>query len=132
MLKGVILNDGPRDLRAVASKIRRTGDRFEVDVELRSGSADHETAHVRARAILGTMLPPPPRYVRPAGLDQQPYEPGVDGAYRDVLFHGPHFHGIERVEGYSSDGIVARLRSAPAPADWMDDPLRSAWLGDRS
>jgi len=130
VLKGVILNDGPRDLRAVASKIRRTGDRFEVDVELRSGSADHETAHVRARAILGTMLPPPPGYVRPAGLDRQPYEPGVDGAYRDVLFHGSHFHGIERVDGHSSDGMVARLRSAPAPADWMDDPLRSAWLGD--
>ena len=51
-------------------------------------------------------------------------------AYRDVLFHGPHFHGIERIEGYSSQGIVARVRSAPLPADWMDDPLRSAWLGD--
>ena len=130
VLKGVILNNGPCDLRAVASKIRRNGDVFEVDVELRSGLDDHETAHARARAILATTLPTPPGYSRPAHLDERSYERGIDAAYRDVLFHGPHFHGIERIDGYSSQGIIARVRLAPAPADWMDDPLRSAWLGD--
>ena len=130
VLKGVILNNGPCDLRAVASKIRRTGNVFEVDVELRSGPDDDETAHARARAILATTLPTPPDYSRPAQLDAHDYRRGIDAAYRDVLFHGPHFHGIERIEGYSSQGIVARVRVAPTPADWMDDPLRSTWLGD--
>ena len=130
VLKGVVLNNGPCDLRAVASKIRRNGDVFEVDVGLRSGSADNETAHARARAILVTTLPTPPGHSYPAHLDERNYGRGIDAAYRDVLFHGPHFHGIERIEGCSSQGIVARVRSAPAPADWMDDPLRSAWLGD--
>ncbi|RUA05250.1 MAG: hypothetical protein DSY84_00295 [Candidatus Neomarinimicrobiota bacterium] len=130
VLKGVILNNGPCDLRAVASKIRRTGDVFEVDVELRSGPDDDPTAHARARAILATTLPTPPGYSRPAHLDEHDYRRGIDAAYRDVLFHGPHFHGIERIDGYSSQGIIARVRLAPAPADWMDDPLRSAWLGD--
>jgi len=130
VLKGVILNNGPRDLRAVASKIRRTGDVFEIDVELRSGPDDDPTAHARARAILATTLPMPPGYSRPAHLDEHDYRRGIDAAYRDVLFHGPHFHGIERIDGCSSQGIIARVRLAPVPADWMDDPLRSAWLGD--
>ena len=130
VLKGVVLNNGSCDLRAVASKIRRDGDVFAVDVELRSGSDDDETAHARARAILVTTLPTSPGYSRPAHLAAHTYGRSIDAAYRDVLFHGPHFHGIERIEGCSSQGIVARVRSAPAPADWMDDPLRSAWLGD--
>ena len=130
VLKGVVLNNGPCDLRAVASKIRPNGDVFEVDVELRSGPGDSQTAHARARAILVTTLPSPPDYSSPARLAERDYALSVEVAYRDVLFHGPHFQGIERIEGYSSQGIVARVRSAPAPADWMDDPLRSAWLGD--
>ncbi len=131
VLKGVILSNGPCDLRAVASKARRTGDLFEVEVELRSGAADgNESAHARARAILASALPTPPAYARPAQLDAQDYARSADAAYRDVLFHGPHFHGIDRIDGYSSEGIVARVRSAPAPADWMAEPLRSAWLGD--
>ena len=130
VLKGVILNNGPCDLRAVASKIRRNSDVFEVDVELRSGLGDNQTVHARARACLASTLPTPPDYSRPAHLDKRHYRRSIDAAYRDVLFHGPHFHGIERINGYSSQGIVAHVRSAPAPADWMDDPLRSAWLGD--
>ena len=130
VLKGVILNNGSCDLRAVASKIRRNGQAFEVDVELRSGVDDTETAHARARAILATALPMPPLYSRPARLDEHSYQRGIDAAYRDVLFHGPHFHGIERIDGCSPQGIIARVRLAPTPAEWMDDPLRSAWLGD--
>ena len=130
VLKGVILSNGPRDLRVVVSKIRRHDESFEVDVELRSGPDDDETAHARARAILLSTLPTAPDYTRPTHLDEQNYGYSVDAAYREVLFHGPHFHGIERIDGYSSDGLVAHVRSAPAPADWMDDPLRSAWLGD--
>ena len=130
VLKGVILRNGARDLRVVVSKIRRRDDSFEVDVELRSGPEDDETAHARACATLRSTWSAPPVYVRPAELDAQAYGYSVDAAYREVLFHGPHFHAIERIDGYSSDGLVAHVRSAPAPSEWMDDPLRSAWLGD--
>ena len=128
--KGVILSNGSCDLRAVASRIRRDGDAFAVDVELRSGVDDKETVHTRARAILATALPAPPGYSRPTHRDEHSYGRGIDAAYRDVLFHGPHFHGIERIDGCSPQGITGRVRLAPTPADWMDDPLRSSWLGD--
>lgn len=130
VLKGVILNNGPRELRVVVSKIRRREESFEVDVELRSGPEGDQTAHARACAVLHSALPAPPVYARPDDIDAQNYGYSVDAAYREVLFHGPHFHGIERIDGYSPNGLVARVRSAPAPSEWMDDPLRSAWLGD--
>ena len=130
VLKGVILSNGPRDLRVVVSKIQRRGEAFDVDVELRSGPDDAETAHARARAILQSRLPAAPDYTQPPLLAEESYGYTADAAYREVLFHGPHFHGLERIAGYSSGGLVAHLRSAPAPRDWMDDPLRSTWLGD--
>ncbi|MDA1092160.1 MAG: SDR family oxidoreductase [Acidobacteria bacterium] len=130
VLKGVILNEGARDLRVAVSKIRREGDSFEVDVELRSGPQGDETVHARACATLRASLATPPGYLRPAEFECEAYGCSVEAAYRDVLFHGPHFHGIERIDGYSSDHLVAHVRSAPEPSEWMDDPPRSAWLGD--
>jgi NAD(P)-dependent dehydrogenase (short-subunit alcohol dehydrogenase family) len=130
VLKGVILSNGPRDLRVVVSKIRCQGESFEVDVELRSGPDVDQTAHTRACAILHSTLPAPPVYARPTQLDAQSYGYSAEAAYREVLFHGPHFQGIAHIDGYSSDGLVAQVRSAPAPSEWMDDPLRATWLGD--
>lgn len=130
VLKGVILSNGPKTVRVVTSRARRKGETFEVDVELRSGAEDAEVIHVRAKALLATRLPEPPTYELPAKLHERPYAPGVEGAYRDILFHGPHFQAIKSVEGISERGIVAKVRSAPAPAEWMKEPLRSSWLGD--
>jgi hypothetical protein len=47
-----------------------------------------------------------------------------------MLFHGPAMQGIERVEGCGERGIVGRVRTAPAPSEWLDRPLRSRWLTD--
>ena len=118
------------DPKAAVDLKLRDGDAFAVDVELRSGVDDKEIMYKRARAILATVLPAPPGYSRPTHPDDHSYGRGIEAAYRDVLFHGPHFHGIERIDGCSPQGIIARVRLAPTPADWMDDPLRSAWLGD--
>jgi len=80
--------------------------------------------------LLATRLPQPPPFELPADLRAQPYAPGVEAVYRDILFHGPHFHGIKSIEGISERGMVARVRTAPAPTEWMAAPLRTAWLGD--
>jgi hypothetical protein len=80
--------------------------------------------------VLAPTLPPPPPSEPPASLVEKPYDRGVERAYAEVLFHGEHFHGIEEVIGISQRGMVARLRAAPAPAEWMADALRSDWLAD--
>jgi hypothetical protein len=46
------------------------------------------------------------------------------------LFHGPELQGIEMVTGCSEAGIAAMCAVAPAPAAWVRQPLRSAWLAD--
>jgi acyl transferase domain-containing protein/NAD(P)-dependent dehydrogenase (short-subunit alcohol dehydrogenase family) len=134
VLKGVIVNDAATDLRFVASRLQHRGDAFEVEVELRSETPDGQTVpHARATAILtATPLGPPTngdaRHGHAGRFNTYPRD--IDAAYREVLFHGPVFQGIEQIEGYSDRGMVARVRSAPAPHEWMADPLRSAWLTD--
>src|SRR5262249_40208488 len=50
--------------------------------------------------------------------------------YRSVLFHGPALQGIEQVEGWSEQSIAGWVATAPAPSEWIDRPMRSAWLTD--
>jgi hypothetical protein len=62
--------------------------------------------------------------------DVRPYPRTSEEIYRDVLFHGPELRAIERVEGASEQGIVASVRTAPAPASWVRQPLRQRWITD--
>jgi hypothetical protein len=48
----------------------------------------------------------------------------------DLLFHGPHLHGIREVEGCSRTGIAATVSTAPSPVEWIKNPLRNTWLAD--
>ena len=130
VLKGVILSDDAMTVRVIASRARRSGEMFEVEVELRSGAGNAEVKHARAKAILATRLPKPPTFELPADLHERRYAPDVEEVYRDILFHGPHFQALRKVAGISKHGIVADVRSAPAPVQWMNQPLRSSWLGD--
>ncbi|MBI1783523.1 polyketide synthase dehydratase domain-containing protein, partial [Candidatus Sumerlaeota bacterium] len=54
----------------------------------------------------------------------------VEHLYREILFHGEHLRGIEEIGSLSSEGIIAHIRNAPAPAVWMEEPIRSGWLAD--
>ena len=63
-------------------------------------------------------------------LKEQSYRATSDEIYRDILFHGPHFQAIERIEGISAHGLVAAVRSGPSPAQWMTNPPRTDWLTD--
>ncbi|MFQ5805599.1 MAG: SDR family NAD(P)-dependent oxidoreductase [Phycisphaerae bacterium] len=131
VLKGVILDKGPKAIRVLASRAKRDGDTFEVYAELRSGRAsEQEFTHARAKVLLTTRFPESPAFEMPANLRERPYTPDIDAVYRDILFHGPHFRGIKRVAGISERGMVAEVRSAPAPEAWMTEPLRTSWLGD--
>lgn len=125
--RGVILNREPVRIQICASKAMRNGGVFELDVELRD--ADGNT-HCKARAILGDSLPEAPIYTVPDELKNSVFKRTPQTLYRDVLFHGSHFHGIETVETCPEAGMIARLRTAPSPSDWMSAPLRSSWITD--
>ena len=124
-LRGVVLENGEQiDLRIMAGTIVREGDHHCVPVELQSAGIPY----ARARIILGEDFKPPPAVVD-TGV--------ITGAYprREIyahghLFHGPSLQGITAIDACSEAGISARVRTAPAPSDWVVSPIRTAWLGD--
>jgi NAD(P)-dependent dehydrogenase (short-subunit alcohol dehydrogenase family) len=129
LLKGVVLGDETQDLRVMISRPQRVNGHYEVAVELRGGPTSHEHLHARGRAILVDRLPDAPSASLRNG-HTQPYPRAPRQAYEEVLFHGPDFFAIEEVHGHSPQGIAARVRSSPAPEQWMQAPLRSEWIGD--
>jgi NAD(P)-dependent dehydrogenase (short-subunit alcohol dehydrogenase family) len=79
---------------------------------------DAGRARYRAIADFPAEAPEPPR-VPSAGLPTWPLT--ADAAYRGPLFHGPRFRAIERLEGISPHGGLARLRTA-AHLGWAHAP----------
>jgi NAD(P)-dependent dehydrogenase (short-subunit alcohol dehydrogenase family)/acyl carrier protein len=132
LLKGVIVRDDqPETLGVLAGKATRGDGLYRVAVELRGTCANgREFTHARGTVLLGDRLPSSTDNdlmerpaLGPSGLD-----PGT--IYRDVLFHGPELRAIERVEGCDDQGIAIVCATAPAPAEWIERPLRQAWLTD--
>jgi len=46
------------------------------------------------------------------------------------LFHGAELQGITHVSGCDDQGISGETLTAPEPAVWLKNPLRSQWLAD--
>jgi len=46
------------------------------------------------------------------------------------LFHGAELQGLTHVSGCDDQGISGETLSAPEPAVWLKNPLRSQWLAD--
>ncbi len=128
---GVTIDEGrSTTVRAYAGKSVRDSGFYRVPVELRGQRSDgREVLHSRAEIVLGNrvlllesdLLEPPPL---------QSYPHPHEDIYRYFLFHGADLQGIVQVEGVSETGIVALVRTAPPPARWLEQPLRSHWLAD--
>ncbi len=131
VLKGVILNGEPVVLQFNASKSRRSGDLFEIDVTMRStDSHGREVPHAKATVILATRLPAAPQTPIDPSLAERAFSKSTDEIYADVLFHGEQLAAISAIRGCGPRGLLADAATAPSPRDWMTDPLRSTWLTD--
>jgi hypothetical protein len=130
VLKGVILKQGSQaSVEVRVGKAIRHGSQFVVSTELR-GIVDggREFAHARADIILTDRYPTGSRTLTEAAL--RPYAKTSEEIYRTVLFHGAALQGIEQVEGLGDRAVAGWAATAPEPAEWIDQPLRSAWLTD--
>jgi hypothetical protein len=131
LLKGAVLHDGrPETLAVLVGKATRDGEGYRVPVELR-GTLDggKVVSHARGSVVLADgPSQPGPRRAEPAGLAADLRTPRV--LYHDLLFHGPDFQAIERIEASGEAGITATVRTAPSPSGWLDRPLRQSWLSD--
>jgi NAD(P)-dependent dehydrogenase (short-subunit alcohol dehydrogenase family) len=131
VLKGIRLNDKKKLIRLMAGKAAKNGSTYEVPVELRDGVNEGvDVIHSNARAILSDALPPPPIFKKPLNGRDEAYFRSITEVYEKILFHGSDLRGIEEVISLSSQGMVARIASAPDPEKWMTNPHRTRWIGD--
>ncbi len=113
-------------LEFLTAKIVKRDARFSVTVELRSAESGGRL-HARADILLGDRPLAPeinlhaPRLKAYGGEAMPIYE---------KLFHGPDFQGIAAVDGCSEEAIRGDVAAAPAPSDWIRNPLRGKWLAD--
>ncbi len=132
ILKGVRLHDGEsRSLRFMVGNPEETGEGMVVPAEMYSLGDDggRPELHARAKVVLATRFPEEEHIVDSPELE--PWESSVESVYRDKkLFHGKLLQGINAIEGCSKHGIAAFARSAQAPADWIEQPLRNSWITD--
>ena len=116
-------------LRAFAGKAVRQEKFFIVPVELRGKRKDgRDVVKSRAEIVLTSALPNPPAADRPPHVG--PFPLAVDRAYRELLFHGPDLQGIENLIGIGDMAVMGTALPAPAPAAWIQSPLRSTWVAD--
>jgi acyl transferase domain-containing protein/NAD(P)-dependent dehydrogenase (short-subunit alcohol dehydrogenase family)/acyl carrier protein len=134
VLRGVILEEGQSTtIRVLAGRAISKGAFTFVPVELQSVSVDKDTRpstgiHARAEVILTTRMPAPDFQL--PEIVGGPYSLDPEEIYSQLLFHGPHLQGITQVLGCSKEGISGRVAGAPAPAEWIQVPLRNTWLTD--
>jgi hypothetical protein len=129
LLNGITLeHDEPADVRVVAAP-GPTRDELELTIAAGEGARHRYRALVEIRdpgvAAGGEA---------PSGgsvTDLPPFPMSVEAAYRELLFHGPLFQGIEAIEGMDERGAVSLLRPSDpgrcvAGADgarWLLDPV---------
>ena len=100
-----------------------------VPVQMVSLVGGRTVPHARAEILLAEALPAPPTdWASPV------LRPGNNGHHfiygNGHLFHGSHFQGIEALELCSEEEMAGLVKSAPAPKQWIRNPLRPAWLSD--
>jgi hypothetical protein len=131
LLSGIRVDQAGKLVRIMAGKARKTGDVWQVDVELRNGVKNgKDVIHSRAKALLVDRFPDAPPYSGNGKNGSRPYPRQVSAIYDDILFHGDHLRAIEAIEEYSDHGMTAQLVAAPKPEVWMQDPIQEQWMAD--
>ncbi len=129
LLKGVVMDGNAVRLRFAVGSAARSGDTFDVPVELRGVRADGgETLHARATVVLTSSMPTKMSFDTPTDLLEGGFRFDEAKIYGRLLFHGAGLQAIERVVGSSDSGLLASLTLDAAPATWMTEPVRSDWL----
>jgi hypothetical protein len=131
VFKGIALPEDPGQLKTVRLDARVT-DGTEADgliVRLEVRDADRrELLHYRSTVELSSKIEHLGGY-QSAAVERD-YPLSVADAYEKYLFHGHRFAHIERIEGATSSGLLARIRPSDPGAfinggagSWLIDPV---------
>jgi NAD(P)-dependent dehydrogenase (short-subunit alcohol dehydrogenase family) len=130
VLKGLVLEpDASVRVCVMTGAARMDDGLLRVAVELASRSGERQIVHARATVLLSE-LPPSSGPCEKAPPIHRNGKNGKSAYAEGMLFHGPHFQGIEAVESCSETQVVALSKCAPAPKNWIHQPLRPHWITD--
>ena len=131
VLNGIKLQASRQPVQLVAGKARKVDADYKIEVAIRGlRSSSASAIHCRATAVLSEDPPPAPSADSVIRRDTPAYPRTVGDVYQDILFQGPGLQGLEKILGYCEQGLVATVKSAPAPREWIDRPFRSDWIAD--
>jgi NAD(P)-dependent dehydrogenase (short-subunit alcohol dehydrogenase family) len=129
VLRGIVLENGPRMMRVLARPQTQSVGTDELSVDVEISEPESATGrNYRATVHLGSQLPARDghRVPQPKGL--QPFPMTVEEAYERWLFHGPAFQAITSIEGVNDEWIVATFTPS-SPDRCLKHPVGS-WLID--
>jgi hypothetical protein len=129
VLKGVVLKGENLPLQLYAARPQKCDEGFIVTCEIRSQIDNREITNVRADFLLAEKLPSkvPASEKTDAHLV---YPNSINEAYKNHLFHGEFLKALQKVEGWSENGIIASSTTALDPAVWFARPPMLRWHAD--
>jgi hypothetical protein len=129
LLKGLVLEDGPKPVRIVATPLKHfSGDGLEVEVSI-AGMEPRASFHYKATAHLGLGLPTPPSIETLSLSDEVSLQFSLEEVYRRWLFHGPLMAGIAEIQGIGANGITGGLIPS-LPAKCLGGAPQGSWIID--
>ena len=131
LLSGIRIDQEKKIVRIMAGKAEKSGDAWQVDVELRNGvKKGKDVIHSSAKALLVDRFPDAPVFTGNGQHGARAYTRDVEAIYNEILFHGEQLRAIKTIEIISDHGMKARLINAPKPEAWMQDPIQDRWMTD--
>ncbi len=131
MLKGIVLENGPKTLRLTATKrqeFSREHSGISTDVVI-ADSAGGGRPYYQGIVDLSEGLPEPPPYQPSSPENLKPFPMSVEKAYDKWLFHGPLYQGISKIEGFDDQGMTAILVPS-SPQQCLQEAPDGQWLID--
>ncbi len=133
VLKGIVLEQGPRTIRVSARKCSGRGSEpagIDVEVELSDVNGGGRPFY-KTTVELGERLPAPPALPASSTTSLKPFPMTVIDAYRKWLFHGPIFQAITQIDGIADrEARAVVLPSSPkrclaggGEGAWLIDPV---------
>jgi acyl transferase domain-containing protein/NAD(P)-dependent dehydrogenase (short-subunit alcohol dehydrogenase family)/acyl carrier protein len=128
--KGVRLTEGQNwSIKVRAGKALKRQGLYDVPTQLHGAGTDgRDVLHARATIVLAPRLPAASQAAPELAMPAYPRTRA--DIYRDVLFQGGDLQGLQSVDGCSDRAILATAAAAPAPSEWLRQPLRGTWLAD--
>ncbi len=129
--KGIILENGRKHIRIAAEPQLKSEERILLKIRI-EGNRNENHLYYDAQVDLGREDHTYRPHIAIDLHEPTTYALSAAGAYQRLLFHGPLWQGIEKIQSIGKNGIVGFLKTSrpenyiqglPRQLEWLIDPL---------